>query len=75
MGALPKKLTRSGQYSCVVDDERKRPAIFTANDYDDNERFKDEIVKRYNDYNLLKVYVVCLGLTVFTLILALCSQN
>lgn len=71
METLPKKLTRSGQYSCVVDDERKRPAIFTANDYDDNEHFKDEIVKRYNDYNLLKVYVIGLGLTVISLVLIL----
>ncbi len=41
----------------------------------EQEQLLDEIVKRYNDYRLLKVYVIGLGLTVLTLILALCSQN
>lgn len=68
---IPKKLSRSNQYSCVIDDERLRPAIFTANDYDMNEAFKNEVIKRYNDYNLLKAYVIVLSISVLTLTIAL----
>jgi len=52
---LPKKLTRSNQYTCVLDDERNKPALFTANDYDSDEPFKNEVIKRYNSYNKLVI--------------------
>jgi len=69
---LPNKLTRSNQYTCVLDDQRGRPALFTANDYDSDEPFKNEVIKRYNSYNKLVIalYVVStlLAFTACTLI-------
>lgn len=55
---LPKTITRSSQYTCVLDDERNKPALFTANDYDSDELFKDEVCKRYNSYNKLVIALV-----------------
>jgi len=73
---LPKKLElepKSNKW--IWDSEDKKLALaVTSNFYDDN-LFANEVCKRYNDYNLLKVYVIALGVTVLTLTLALCSQN
>lgn len=68
---IPKKLKKSNDNSCFLNDERNKPALFTSNDYDDNESFKSEVVKRYNDYPLMRTYCIILGITVATLIFKL----
>ncbi len=63
---LPTKLTNPST-SCFINDERNKPALFTSNDYDYDEVFKDEVCKRYNSYNKLVItlYIVS-TLLVFT---------
>lgn len=68
---IPKKLKQDNNNDCFLNDERHKPALFTSNEYDDNDRFKAEVVKRYNDYPLMRTYCIILGITVISLIFKL----
>lgn len=72
---LPNKLSRSTATSCVLNDQRERPALFTANDYDYDEPFKNEVIKRYNSYNKLVIalYIVT-TLLLISLTFQLCTS-
>lgn len=72
---IPKKLKADKKIKSFILDENGNDALLTYSSESNYPGFRDEVIKRYNDYRLLKVYVIGLGLTVFTLILALCSQN
>lgn len=57
--------------------DKNNRALFWASaniEGDEQELLLDEIVKRYNDYGLLKVYVIGLMLAVLTLTFALCTR-
>lgn len=58
--------------SFVIDDKGNDILIIKGMPIEDTAKFRAELMKRYNDYNLLKVYVVGLFLTVITLVIALC---
>ena len=75
METIPKKLKADKKIKSFIVDENGNDALLTYSSESNYPAFRDEVIKRYNDYGLLKVYVIGLGLTVLTLILALCSQN
>lgn len=67
---MEKKLFKKG---ISLTDKNNRSLFWASANIEraEQERLLDEIVKRYNDYSLLKVYVVALGLTVISLVLIL----
>lgn len=69
---LPKKLKACHKTNSFIVDENGTDTLLV---YNNSKEFRAEIVKRYNDYNLLKVYVVGLGLTVLTLMYILCTRE
>ena len=68
---LPKKLKEDSKFfpRHIVDENNKDVAL--VYNYDKCPEVKDEIIKRYNDYNLLKCYVIVLSVSVFILTIAL----
>ena len=64
---LPCKITKS----FVIDEKDEDVLIIKNMDIDEANEFREVLMKRYNDYNLLKTYVIILGITVTALTLKL----
>ena len=67
----PKKLIADKNIKSFILDENGNDALLTYSSDSNHPAFRDELIKRYNDYNLLKVYVIVLSISVFTLTIAL----
>lgn len=68
---IPKKLIADKNIKSFILDENGKDALLTYSSDSNYPAFRDEVIKRYNDYNLLKVYVIVLSISVFTLTIAL----
>lgn len=64
---LPCKITKS----FVIDEKSEDVLIIKNMDIDEANEFRNVLMKRYNDYNLLKTYVIILSITVTALTLKL----
>lgn len=71
MEKLPKKLIADKKIKSFILDENGNDALLTYSSESNYPDFRDEVIKRYNDYGLLKIYVIGLGLTVISLVLIL----
>lgn len=71
MEKLPKKLIADKKIKSFILDENGNDALLTYSSDSNYPTFRDEVIKRYNDYGLLNVYVIGLGLTVISLVLIL----
>lgn len=68
---IPKKLKTCSKTNSFIVDENNEDVLLVYNNFDNSNEFKNEVIKRYNDYNLLKTYVIILGITVTALIFKL----
>jgi len=75
MENLPKKLIADKKIKSFILDENGNDALLTYSSESNYPAFRDEVIKRYNDYELLKVYVIGLMLAVLTLTFALCTKD
>lgn len=68
---IPKKLKPCSKTNSFIVDENNEDVLLVYNNFDNSNEFKNEVIKRYNDYNLLKTYVIILSITVTALIFKL----
>lgn len=68
METLPQKLKACHKTNSFIVDENGEDTLLV---YNNNSKLRDEIVKRYNDYNMLKTYLVVLSITFLVVILFL----
>ena len=74
--SIPKKLKSCKKTNSFILDENENDVLLVYSTHiDSNNNFRNELTKRYNDYNLLKVYVIGLSLAVITLTIALCTKE
>jgi hypothetical protein len=68
---FPKQLTMSSETSCCLNDETETTALFTAYAYDNNTPFKNEVIKRYNNYPWMYSTMIVLACSTVILLTAL----
>jgi len=68
---IPTKLKLSYETSCCLNDKEGTTALFTAYKYDDNTGFKNEVVKRYNNYSWVYSTMIVFACSTVILLTAL----